>query len=81
MTPLLAARAYDKLIAGDRAGHDRELAAALAGLAETVDVVVLAQASMARVVETLPEEQRRKILSSPRLGMQQVQQVLQKRSA
>ena len=38
-----------------------------------VDVVVLAQASMARVVETLPDEERTvPILSSPRLGMQRV---------
>ncbi len=36
-----------------------------------VDVVVLAQASMARVVETLaPEEKTIPIFSSPRLGVE-----------
>ncbi len=77
LKPLLASAAYEKLVAGDTAGHDRILREALADLAASVDVVVLAQASMARVVRTLPEEQQHKYLSSPRLGMERVKAVLQ----
>jgi hypothetical protein len=40
-------------------------------------VVVLAQASMARVIETLTDAERATpILSSPRLGMERMREVL-----
>ncbi|HMQ32349.1 MAG TPA: aspartate/glutamate racemase family protein [Chloroflexaceae bacterium] len=68
--------AYRRLMAGDREGHDAALAAALAELAPSVDCVVLAQASMARVLPALPEEQRAKFLTSPRLAMERVRDVL-----
>jgi hypothetical protein len=45
-------------------------------LAPGVDCVVLAQASMARVLPHLPEAQREKFLTSPRLAMMQVQEAL-----
>jgi Asp/Glu/hydantoin racemase len=75
-TPRLADGAYQKLLAGDREGHDAELAGALLELAERCDVVVLAQASMARVVAALPEPLQGKFLSSPRLAVERVAQVL-----
>jgi hypothetical protein len=74
--PCLVASAYQKLMAGDKDGHDSDLAAALTRLAQTVDVVVLAQASMARVIARLPQDQQDKFLSSPRLGMEQVKQAV-----
>lgn len=74
--PLLVAEAYQRLMAGDREGHDQVLVRALGDLIDKVDVVVLAQASMARVLPKLPEEARSKFLTSPRLGMQQVASVL-----
>lgn len=77
ITPLLVDSAYQKLLAGDREGHDATLAEALQGLADQVDAVVLAQASMARVVERLPEKARDKFLSSPRLGMERVKSVVE----
>lgn len=77
IVPLLADTAYQKLLAGDKAGHDADLAAALADLAASVDVVVLAQASMARVVAALPSDQQDKYLSSPRLGMERVKAALE----
>ncbi len=76
LQPLLVEEAYRRLMAGDPAGHDRVLGEALGGLARSVDVVVLAQASMARVVATLPEDEQRRFLSSPRLGMERVRSVL-----
>lgn len=75
--PLLVDSAYQKLLAGDKDGHDTTLAQALEGLADEVDVIVLAQASMARVVERLPEGMRGKFLSSPRLGMERVKSVVE----
>ena len=75
--PLLVEAAYQRLMAGDPEGHDAVLAEALTGLADEADVMVLAQASMARVLPRLPESQRGKFLSSPRLAMRQVQQALE----
>ncbi|BBK32355.1 hypothetical protein EDC65_1153 [Stella humosa] len=46
--------AFEALQRGDRDGHDRAVADALLRMIPTVDVIVLAQASMARVVDTLP---------------------------
>jgi aspartate/glutamate racemase len=68
--------AYQKLIAGDRDGHDAILAAALEEMAKTNDVIVLAQASMARVLPNLPERIQGKFLTSPRLAMGQVKTAL-----
>ncbi|HEX2100854.1 MAG TPA: aspartate/glutamate racemase family protein, partial [Candidatus Synoicihabitans sp.] len=46
--------AFAALMSGDTATHDAAVKAALAELGGRVDVIVLAQASMALVVETLP---------------------------
>jgi aspartate/glutamate racemase len=72
--PMLADEAYRRLIAGDKEGHDVVLAEALARLIEEVDIVVLAQASMARVLPRLPEETKHRFLTSPRLGMERVKE-------
>ncbi|MFC0328581.1 aspartate/glutamate racemase family protein [Paenibacillus sepulcri] len=76
LVPGLADRAYGKLMQGDREGHDEELAKTLMDLAGRTDVVVLAQASMARVVAKLPDAARSKFLSSPRSGMESVKKLL-----
>lgn len=76
LEPLCVDAAYGRLIAGDREGHDALLAEALQALAEGVEVVVLAQASMARVLPKLPGALQDKFLSSPRLGMLQVRDAL-----
>jgi Asp/Glu/hydantoin racemase len=74
--------AFDALGAGDRETHDELVRDGLRRLIADVDVVVLAQASMARVVETLPQSERTTseravpILSSPRLGMERVAALL-----
>jgi Asp/Glu/hydantoin racemase len=75
---LLVSEAYERLIAGDKEGHDAVLAAALLDFAQDLDVVVLAQASMARVVQTLPADVQDRFLSSPRLGMERVKSVVEK---
>lgn len=69
--------AFDAVIAGDTATHDRIVAAGLQELIEQSDVCVLAQASMARVVQSLSEEDRRiPILSSPRLAVEHLAEVI-----
>ena len=66
--------AFAALKAGDLDRHDSLVRQGLAELLPRVDVVVLAQASMARVAATLPPELAgtKPILSSPRLAMERV---------
>ena len=61
--------AYDALQNGDTAKHDKIVSAAIEALAKGNDIVVLAQASMARAINTLPESLKVKVLASPRLGV------------
>jgi Asp/Glu/hydantoin racemase len=76
ITPLLIEGAYQKLMAGDREVHDKLLVEKLQELARNVEVVVLAQASMARVLPRLPAADQDKILVSPRLAMERVKNVV-----
>ncbi len=76
LVPALVEAAYRALMAGDQEGHDRVLAEALAELAPRADVVVLAQASMARVLPRLPEGDRARFLTSPRLAMERVRRLI-----
>jgi len=69
--------AFDALSAGDRDRHDELVRDGLRQLAGEVDVVVLAQASMARIVDALPEDERPvPVLTSPRLGVGRVAELL-----
>jgi aspartate/glutamate racemase len=74
---VLVENALPALLDGDGATHDHLVKAAALELAQRVDVVVLAQASMARVLDVIPEAERQvPILSSPHLAMEQVGQLL-----
>jgi hypothetical protein len=69
--------AFDAVVSGDTATHDALVAEGLRALMDEVEVVVLAQASMARVVESLPAADRKApILSSPRLAVEFLAQVM-----
>lgn len=73
VTSRLCAGAFEALMAGDADKHDAIVSAALRELSAQVDVILLAQASMARVVETLaPSERKALILSSPALAIDYV---------
>ena len=65
---VLVEGAYDALMAGQPEQHDALVSAALQGLAQRTDVVVLAQASMARLIPGLGAT-RTPILSSPDSGL------------
>jgi Asp/Glu/hydantoin racemase len=71
ITAKLCEGAFEAVVSGDTERHDALVKAGLRELTASVDVVVLAQASMARVVDLLSEEERRiPILSSPRLAVE-----------
>jgi Asp/Glu/hydantoin racemase len=73
LTSRLCEGAFDALMSGDTEKHDSMVAKALIELCTEVDVIVLAQASMARVVDTLPEADKRvPILASPGLAIQYI---------
>jgi Asp/Glu/hydantoin racemase len=77
LTSKLCEGAFDALMSGDAATHDAKIATALREVATQADVIVLAQASMARVVETLPESDRRvQILASPPIAVEYLATVL-----
>jgi hypothetical protein len=70
--------AFDALMSGDTERHDRIVRDYLYRMMESNDVVVLAQASMARVADQIPDSDKPvPILASPRLGMERVRDVIQ----
>jgi len=75
---VLVENALPALLSGDGVTHDRLVSGAVFELAGRVDVIVLAQASMARVLYVIPEAERRvPILSSPHLALEQVRELLE----
>jgi len=69
--------AFDAVLAGDTATHDRILSEALLNDMREVDVIVLAQASMARVVNEMPADSLpAPVLTSPELAVRRVHQIL-----
>ena len=69
--------AFEALSAGDTERHDESIREGLRELIGWAEVIVLAQASMARVIDTLTDDERRTpILSSPRLGMERMRDLL-----
>ncbi len=77
LTTRLCEGAFEALMGGDPETHDAAVARALEQLSAEVDVVVLAQASMARVAENLPPDARRvPILASPALAIDYLASVL-----
>lgn len=76
VTPMLVDGAYAALLAGERERHDDLVAAALARAADQADRVVLAQASMARVMPRLAPGQQARCLASPEPAVASVSRAL-----
>jgi Asp/Glu/hydantoin racemase len=77
--PVLCEGAYKALFSGDAETHDRIVRQYLENLMARNDVVLLAQASMARVADTiLNKDKRVPILASPRLAMERAVEVIAK---
>ena len=74
---VLCEGAFDALMSGDAATHDKKVGDALKQLVNEVDVIVLAQASMARVVDTLSDAEKKvPILASPPIAIQHLATLL-----
>ncbi|HUX85767.1 MAG TPA: aspartate/glutamate racemase family protein [Chloroflexota bacterium] len=67
--------AFEALARGDFDGHDRLLAEQIRAMGDR-DVIVLGQASMARVIPTLPEDLAARVLTSPGLAVAEARRVL-----
>ncbi len=77
LVAVLCEGAFEALMSGDAATHDAMVAKALKELVTKVDVIVLAQASMARVVAALDDSDKKvPILASPEIAIQHLAPVL-----
>ena len=77
VTTKLCEGAFEAVISGDGATHDRIVSTGIRELMQQVEVIVLAQASMARIVDNLPVESKKiPVLSSPRLAIEHIKQVM-----
>ena len=74
--PTLVEGAFQILMSGDRERHDRMVAEEAQKLASKVDVIVLAQASMTRLVPILGQKTKLRILSSPRMAIEYTAKIL-----
>lgn len=78
LTSSLCEGAFDAVIAGDTATHDAIVTRTLTQEMRDVDLIVLAQASMARVVKQLsPGALKVPVLSSPELAVKSVARIMQ----
>ncbi len=69
--------AFEALMSGKPEIHDQNVASVLVELSKEVDVILLAQASMARVVSQLSEEDKKvPILTSPELAVKHIAEIL-----
>lgn len=74
----LCSGAFDAVLAGDTRTHDRLVRETLMLDLKGVDLIVLAQASMARIAKELPVGTiNARVLSSPELAVQRAMQVLE----
>jgi Asp/Glu/hydantoin racemase len=74
----LVSGAFEELINGNTFVHDQMVQKKLRDLAKESDVVVLAQASMARVIETLGQDEVNiPVLSSPRRGVIHLKELIE----
>jgi Asp/Glu/hydantoin racemase len=77
LTSRLCEGAFDALMNGKPEVHDESVSSALKELSQRVDVILLAQASMARVVSLLSDEDKKvPILTSPELAVQHLAGIL-----
>jgi Asp/Glu/hydantoin racemase len=74
----LAKGAYEALIATQPEKHDEMVTAAAEQVASQADVIVLAQGSMARMEEALAKRTGKPVLSSPRRGVLEAKETLER---
>lgn len=75
--PVLCDTAYQALFAGEQETHDLLVRDAILELAQRVDVILLAQASMARVLDLVdPFDLDVPVLTSPGLALERIMEIL-----
>jgi hypothetical protein len=74
LTEVVVEGAFRAVNSGDRARHDELVGAAITELAQSHDVIVLAQASMAGAASTVSVDVE--VLTSPELGVRRAAEVL-----
>lgn len=74
---VLVPEAYDELMKGNRDIHNQKIQESILKYADTSDVLVLAQASMASAVEGLAGIDPGKVLTSPKLGIRKLKKDLE----
>jgi len=74
--PELVSGAFEFLMSGDKTRHDEMVSVSAERLSGSVDLLVLAQASMTRLVPLLESETGLPVLSSPRLAIEYTRRVL-----
>jgi Asp/Glu/hydantoin racemase len=77
ITALVCEGAFEALMSGNAVLHDAAVATVLKELMPTVDVILLAQASMARVADALTASEKSvPVLSSPFIAVQHIARIL-----
>lgn len=74
----LAQGAYEALVGREPEKHDALVTVAAEQVAQQADVIVLAQGSMARMEEALATKTGKPVLSSPRRGVLEVKEILER---
>jgi len=74
----LAKGAFEALVARQAEKHDEMVTSVAERVAGQTDVIVLAQGSMARMEETLAKRTGKPVLSSPRRGVLEVKETLER---
>ncbi|MCG8698388.1 MAG: aspartate/glutamate racemase family protein [Bacteroidales bacterium] len=74
----LAKGAFEAVISGDKEKHDHLILEAAKKISSSVDIIVLAQGSMARMQQTLANATGKKVLASPLMGVLSLKKELEK---
>jgi Asp/Glu/hydantoin racemase len=75
VVPLLCEGAFEMLLAGNFEAHDTFVTSKIFSIAADFDVILLAQASMARVIPTLEKGINTPVLTSPRLAVLRIKEM------
>ena len=76
LIPRLCPQAFARLNRGDVQGHDREVADTVEALLAETDLVLLAQISIARVKEQLPDPVRKRVFTSLDFIVPEIRRIL-----
>ena len=74
--PILCEGAFDVLMSGAKEKHDQMVLEKARSVAENFDVLLLAQASMARLADRMSEEVAKPVFSSPKSFVEKVTQLV-----